>query len=429
MKYVIAPVLLLAAFAFGQTWVVEQVDSTAASGSPVELVKAADGKLWAGYGTRTGAARVACLTDSGWRFTDVCSSARLPSSDFRPFLAASTHGELCLACYDSISGVNCFFRMANDSWRSVPNPYNDSPPLNTLVYDTSGGLYTLYVSYPVGASFGLGHETDSGWTASFVVSLPMYGFYVFGPIGHITTSADGSPWFLGYCGWDDGPPKSDCETNLLHFSGDSWVSAWDVKSYSYGEITPVPLALSPHGDGVGFLTWYSGFIQYDSESITQMSGGPYYPPAAGLAYTTDDVPLVASVPGLWTTARAPLFASKTNRWHVETIPGPAGIGGLDIEGDTSGQVVIVYSTQDSGLWCARGTDVVGVRDAPKPQAVSRKLEPTILSGASGVGRLASSVIFDAMGRRVLNPRPGVYFVREAQAQAQAQAVRKVIITK
>jgi hypothetical protein len=71
----------------------------------------------------------------------------------------------------------------------------------------------------------------------------------------------------------------------------------------------------------------------------------------------------------------------------------------------------------------------GVEESHKPRASSGKLEPTVLSGASGVRRLASSVLFDAMGRRVVNPKPGVYFVRDAQAQAQAQAVRKVIITK
>ncbi len=38
-----------------------------------------------------------------------------------------------------------------------------------------------------------------------------------------------------------------------------------------------------------------------------------------------------------------------------------------------------------------------------------------------------AVVFDATGRRVLNPKPGIYFVREAQAQTQA--VRKVIVTR
>jgi hypothetical protein len=72
---------------------------------------------------------------------------------------------------------------------------------------------------------------------------------------------------------------------------------------------------------------------------------------------------------------------------------------------------------------------VGVAEGPKPQALSHKPQPTILSGASGVKRLASCVVFDAMGRRVTNPKPGVYFVREEPqaASLKPQAVRKVIV--
>jgi hypothetical protein len=65
----------------------------------------------------------------------------------------------------------------------------------------------------------------------------------------------------------------------------------------------------------------------------------------------------------------------------------------------------------------------------KAQTPSRKPAPTILAGASGVRRLASSVLFDPMGRRVLQPKLGIYFVRDARAQAQTQAVRKVVITR
>jgi hypothetical protein len=425
VKFVIAVVLLLAVLALGQTWVVEQVDSTAASGSPVELVKAADGRLWAGYQTRGGAARVACLGDPGWSFSDVCSLARLPSTHFRPFLAASPHGELCLACWDSTTDTNRLYRMVDDTWRSEPNPYNDSPPCNTVAYDTSGRLYALYSSYLIGASFGMGHESDSGWTCSFVVQLPAYGWYVMGPDCHLTTAADGRPWFFGFCGWEDGPPKWDCETNLLHFTGDSWESVWDKLSYSYGEITPIPIALVPHGAGVGSLTW-RGYVRYDtSETVMVVVSDPYHPPIAGLAYTADDVPLVAVVPGLWTSARKPLFAFKTNRWRTESIPGPAGIGGIDMEVDTTGQVIIVYSTKDSGLWCARGTDVVGAEESPKPQAPSRKLAATVIRSLP-----QGAVAFDAMGRRVVNPKSGVYFVRSTVCgEPSAVAIRKVVIQR
>ena len=75
--------------------------------------------------------------------------------------------------------------------------------------------------------------------------------------------------------------------------------------------------------------------------------------------------------------------------------------------------------------------VAGVEESPKLQASSHKLAATVLSGASGARRLASSVIFDAMGRRVASPRPGVYFVREEPEASshKAQAVWKVVVTQ
>jgi hypothetical protein len=417
MKRVIALILMLTALSFGQTWVVEQVDSTAASGSPVELVKAADGRLWAGYGTRSGAARVACLGDSGWVFTDVCSAADFPRTGYRPFLAASPKGELCLACYDTNTHQDCLFRMIGDTWHRETQPFQDSGPTNTVAYDTSGRLFTLLE--PWTARFVLGHEADSGWTSSFVVSLPDYAYWFLFDVGYLTAAADGSPWFLGFSGWDDYPYKWDYETALMHFTGDTWEYVWVPRGHP---MPPMPLTLVPHGDGVGNLTSYDGQILCDSEPITGVADWP----TVGLTYSAEDVPLVA-----WVLRDVPVFAFKTNRWHFVSIPGPAGNGGLDIEVDTSGQVVVVYSTQDSGLWCARGIDVVGVKESPEPQALVPKLEPTVLSGASDVTRLASSVIFDATGRRVQNPRPGVYFVRE-EPRAESpkpQPIRKVVVTK
>ena len=48
----------------------------------------------------------------------------------------------------------------------------------------------------------------------------------------------------------------------------------------------------------------------------------------------------------------------------------------------------------------------GVEEHPGPQVAGRRLQPTF------IGRLpAGAAAFDAMGRRVLNPRPGIYFLR------------------
>jgi hypothetical protein len=421
MKYVTATVLLMTALAFGQTWVVEQVDSTAASGSPVELVRAADGRLWAGYKTTSGAARVACLGDSGWVFTDVFSPARLPSTLHRPFLAASPHGELCLACSDS-AGNSLLCRMAGDTWRSEASPFNDSYPCSTVAYDTSGRLYTLLE--PWVARFMLAHETDTGWTTGEVVQLPTYWYYTWYDVGLLVTDWDGSPWFFGFCGWDDWPYKGSYETVLLHFTGDTWTRVWDV--YGWPDQPPIPIALVPDGDGVGILTYHSDSVLCDSEPV--MGWGDYLA-VAGLAYLADHTPLAAIVPTAYDPAVAPYFAYKTNRWHISSVPGPAGLGGIDIETDTSGEVVIVYSTQDSGLWCARGTDVVGAEETPHAEVRTPKCGPTILSGAC-IRSLESKVIFDAMGRRVINPKPGVYFIRdEGRGAGDAGRTCKVVVQK
>jgi hypothetical protein len=64
-------------------------------------------------------------------------------------------------------------------------------------------------------------------------------------------------------------------------------------------------------------------------------------------------------------------------------------------------------------------------ESPKPQAMRGRLGTTVLSGASGIRQLASCVAFDAMGRRVLNAKPGIYFLRTAATAAP----RKVLLVE
>ena len=67
---------------------------------------------------------------------------------------------------------------------------------------------------------------------------------------------------------------------------------------------------------------------------------------------------------------------------------------------------------------------VGLEESPRPQAAGHKLQATVMRWLP-----AGAVVFDAMGRRVVNPKPGVYFVRE-EPQASSlkpQALRKVVI--
>jgi hypothetical protein len=98
--------------------------------------------------------------------------------------------------------------------------------------------------------------------------------------------------------------------------------------------------------------------------------------------------------------------------------------------------VVVYPVYRIGL-------AGGVEESHKPRASSSKLEPTIVRGVlflpgdrrPGTGDRAA--LLDISGRKVLDLKPGpndvralapgVYFVREAQAQAQA--IRKVVVTR
>jgi len=94
----------------------------------------------------------------------------------------------------------------------------------------------------------------------------------------------------------------------------------------------------------------------------------------------------------------------------------------------------------------------GVAECPKPRSTDSKLGPSIIHGVlvlPGFGTrselpernsfMSRTALLDISGRKVmgLHPgandvrmlAPGVYFVREAQARAQAQAVRKVVVAR
>jgi len=110
----------------------------------------------------------------------------------------------------------------------------------------------------------------------------------------------------------------------------------------------------------------------------------------------------------------------------------------------------VYVANGSGMSISVLRDsMTSVEEAPK-SALRCKPLPTVVRGvlflprdmtetAVVSDRVPRPVLLDVTGRKVLDLHPGandvralapgVYFVREAQAQAQAQAVRKVVVTR
>ena len=116
---------------------------------------------------------------------------------------------------------------------------------------------------------------------------------------------------------------------------------------------------------------------------------------------------------------------------------------LDARGDSLIKVVPLTDYPAGGIaWSARERRVyvpgyytnmlyvikdttTGVAEPEQPHAPSGKLEATVVRSLP-----RRALAFDAMGRRVLNPRSGVFFVREPSAVGgQPSAVTKVVITR
>jgi hypothetical protein len=130
------------------------------------------------------------------------------------------------------------------------------------------------------------------------------------------------------------------------------------------------------------------------------------------------------------------------KWHMSVVSSPTTSASyLSITIGDDGQPIVAFSNAE-GLWLARGVDIVGQsEEQQQPTAVS--LQPPasvirnslLLPGAPGHKPYATSWLLDAAGRKVLGLHsgvndvsrlaPGVYFVREEEAQA----VRKVVITR
>jgi DNA-binding beta-propeller fold protein YncE len=90
----------------------------------------------------------------------------------------------------------------------------------------------------------------------------------------------------------------------------------------------------------------------------------------------------------------------------------------------------VYVANSAGSSISVIRDAVGIEEAGQPTANSRQPPATVLRGDAGLRFDAAGVVYDATGRRVTNPEPGVYFAREPVAGCTEQyQMRKVIVTR
>jgi YVTN family beta-propeller protein len=127
-----------------------------------------------------------------------------------------------------------------------------------------------------------------------------------------------------------------------------------------------------------------------------------------------------------------------------TVAVSGDVGQLGLACNPARNRVYVANCYGSCISVLSDSGLTGVDDALRPASRSKPL-PTIVRGVlcladdRGPGTGDLSALMDACGRKVLDLRPsandvralapGVYFVRDAQAQAQVQAIRKIVITR
>jgi hypothetical protein len=188
--------------------------------------------------------------------------------------------------------------------------------------------------------------------------------------------------------------------------------------------------------GAGGADVYLIKIDSDGETLwTRTCGGTNDDWGYSVQQTADGGFIIAGyTSSLSDTADRDVYLIKTNAtgdtlW-TRTFGGTSFDEGYSVQQTADGGYIIAGYTVSFG---AGSRDVyliktdssgnVGVAERiPKPQVISRKLVATVFRSIP-----RGTVAFDALGRRALNRKPGIYFVREAQAQAQA--LRKVVLVR
>jgi hypothetical protein len=407
--------------AVAQQWQVELVDSSC---SPSGIfVKRDSARTYVAYVSGEGSIRFASM-DTTWSYEDVDTGLVRPLYDpHNQFhFALGPEGRM------AVSGVDDSFRpvvieRSDSVWSTIwTRERLDMCPLARAVFGADSLPAILYCS-------------NSFWSADFIAE----------------TWQD-SVWHVDSAEHFDPPSNYDCQLYLYDAdcSADAepcYLATWSY-SFPLGKVPPSNYVLKGYRTAGGWNdVWLGGGFQSSVAAYDIVAGGMAIASAAVYSngYTTFDHDTVCAgrvtdaavqvdsagreLIAYVTSDGALRFAYKDTRWHYREVPGVTAATCCDLALDDYGQPMIAFEDA-GGLWLAHGQDMLGAKETPSAELRTPNRGPTIVSGASGVKRLESCAVFDAMGRRVHDPRPGVYFVRRASSiERQASGVTKVVIMK
>jgi hypothetical protein len=289
-------------------------------------------------------------------------------------------------------------------------------PYSSAVYCRWDGDFWESANY---IAQGVGNPIETNFPAPTLVTRPDSGLWV---VYEIDTPGDSFALLsilqgdsLRWCWYGDG--------NWPAATADSSGRLWIIQSLLGGFLTQAVVIDDSVEVGNDLVTEYS---VGRARSTTDLEGIVW---AAWQARGSDWVAVNYSTGGDWSEPEQTSALASV----------PKGIAA-----DANGRVYVLFRTTAGQLFSAYRTSRPGVQE-PGPRRVVWMRLPTVVRGVLhlGVGSRQQAVdraeLLDISGRKVLDLHagendvrhlaPGVYFIREAQAQAQAQVVRKILICK
>jgi hypothetical protein len=314
----------------------------------------------------------------------------------------------------------------DSGWADIQIPLDVllfSPALTTL--DTAG---SPIITIQVGDDYLLVRLLDTAWVTQ-TVKTGIPGWENTFTCCALASRADGVVWgvFTQYFHY---PPSYASGMDLYSFQvRDSEVAVVLVRDHPWG-IGAASGCVDRQGLVHSCYTFWPTELCLDQTAIDTTTAT-----RTAVKFDSFDQPQIADTrrdSGLMYCCRTPEV------WHVFDLH-TGGVAALSLIIGENLQPIIAYTTSD-GVFLAHGVDVVGQSEEPEPAAFDSPLTATVARGVlflSDQPSKARTALFDMTGRCVADLRsgandvsglaPSVYFVNEAQTQAYA--VRKVIITR